>query len=389
MRHLLSLTLLALALLAHHSVAEAQCRVTVESLTRPSSEHLGVKVQGTASRNCDQVVVHWINPALPDKVINVNVNNSDPDVDNTWSFEYGPADGLTLSMLVNNFACNSDDFELEISCAGDDQCQIILPAEGMRVDCKEGGTSCVIQDVDLNCTGTGDLTAVTSVSGTDGVPLTVRLRVVRDGEEVATVTGTEQDGFLTVTSAFDFEPGDYTVTAEITAPAECATLNTTTFSVPDGFCQPAPDDGGNDDDESDEECATCELCGGDIFCCIAWVLLFIALFVLVAAILYLFCDPSGGGGVGWIVLAVALIAFILALWWIIANCDFDLCTLLQVIVGAITLDLTLVCAVEGLFPCFSAVICGITVIGGIQIRNWFFILIIGMLTMLGIQVLCR
>ena len=104
--------------------------------------------------------------------------------------------------------------------------------------------------------------------------------------------------------------------------------------------------------------------------------------------MYLICDPSGGGGWGWLILAIAALVFGLALWWIVVHCQFNLCALLEMIATAFTIDLTMVCAVEGLFPCFSAFVCGVTVIAGQAIRNWFLILIVGFLIVLGIQLVC-
>jgi hypothetical protein len=105
--------------------------------------------------------------------------------------------------------------------------------------------------------------------------------------------------------------------------------------------------------------------------------------------MYLICDPSGGGGWGWLILLIALLVFALSLWWIVVNCHFNVCVLLTMIGGAFTIDLMMVCAIEGLFPCFSSLVCGITIIAGIQIRNWFLILLAGALFLLGVQITCQ
>jgi hypothetical protein len=352
-----------------------------------------------ASEDCDQIRVTWTNPALPEQIVDVNTNlpDNDPGNDNvprTWSATYGAEEGITLSMLVNNFDCNSSNYSFEVSCVGQPACQIVTP-ETSRVTCKDDVITCAIQDVDLNCfeiDSNRRLRAETFVSGTDGVPITVQLTVTRaGGGPLQSAPVTDNDGGVSNSFEFDFQSGDYTVRAEITSPEECRTSREVQVTITDNDCSQSTDEGGGGGvviPPDEETCPTCELCGGDLWCCLFWAFVFILLFISIATIIYLFCDPSGGGGWGWLILVIALILLALSIWWIVANCDFNLCTLLSVIVGAVTLDIALVCAIEGLFPCFSAVICGVIVIAGIQIRNWFIIMLIGLLVLFGINVFC-
>src|SRR5215212_4523907 len=90
----------------------AQCAIQVEAVTRQSADDLNIKVQGTCSQTCQQITVHWTSPLLPDKTVTANPNNDDPTAPKTWSVQYTSADGLTFSMLANNFGCGSTNFSL-------------------------------------------------------------------------------------------------------------------------------------------------------------------------------------------------------------------------------------------------------------------------------------
>jgi hypothetical protein len=380
----------------------AQCAIQAETVARVSADALGFTVQGTCSRDCREITVHWINPGLPDKTTAVSLS-PDASQPGTWSVPYSSADGLTLSMLLNNFPCGSTNFSVEVSCTNVPGCQANISAGALAVACKETAALCSIQDTDLHCGNNGRLTAETSVSSTGSENVSVALAVTRDGQNVASASLTDNDGFITVSEDFDFAAGSYSVTTTVDSPPSCAQTRTTTFTITNDQCAspassptptapttptqpvtPVPDPpGGNN-----TACPECEFCGGEWSCCIAWIFIFIGLFLLIATILYLICDPTGGGGWGWLVLAIAAVIFGLALWWIIVHCQFDVCRFLEILTLAATVDLVMVCAIQGLFPCFSAVICGLTVIGGVQIRNWFFILMAGALIILGIEVLC-
>jgi len=210
-----------LGLLAFYDLgtsAFAQCVITVEAVTRQSPDDLTIVLQGTCSHACQQITVHWTNPALPDKTVSANVNNDDPSALNTWSVQYASTDGLTLSMLVNNFPCGSTNFSVQASCANIPNCQVNTPASGLGVACKRNETVCTIQDIDLHCGENGRLTAETSVSSTGSENVSVTLDVTKDGQNVASRTLSDNDGFVTVTKDFDFAAGTYTVTTSVTAP---------------------------------------------------------------------------------------------------------------------------------------------------------------------------
>src|SRR2546423_1785815 len=52
----------------------AQCTIQPQTVHRASADDLNIGVQGTCSADCQQITVHWINPALPDKTVPVNLN---------------------------------------------------------------------------------------------------------------------------------------------------------------------------------------------------------------------------------------------------------------------------------------------------------------------------
>ena len=376
-----------IALYGSSMSAFAQCVVQLDPVARQSADDLTIRVQGTCSRDCQQITVRWTNPPLPDKIISPNLNRDDTTVPNTWSVTYAAADGLTLSMLLNNFGCDSTNFSLQASCANVPSCEVRSPTNGMTVQCKEASPICAIQDTDLHCLDDGRLRAETSVSSTGGQSVSVTLAVTRDGQDVASQSLSDNDGFVTVTRDLDFVAGTYTLTTSVTAPASCVQTRATSFTI-DRVCAVGSPTTDAATPNPPPPCATCAFCGGDWTCCVAWVLVFIALLVLVATVMYLICDPSGGGGWGWLILLIAALVFGLALWWVVAHCQFDLCTLLQMLAAAFTIDLLMVCAIEGLIPCISALICGVTTIAGQAVRNWFLILLLGFLVTLGIRIIC-
>jgi hypothetical protein len=392
----------------------AQCAIQVEAVTRQSADDLNIRVQGTCSQSCQQITVHWTSPLLPDKTVTANPNNDEPTAPKTWSVQYSSADGLTFSMLRDNFGCGSTNFSLQAACTNVPNCQTNIVAGGSSLRCKDAGALCTIADVDLHCSADGRLTADTTVRSPGGENVSVTLAVTRDGQSVATRSLTDNDEFITVSQDFDFAPGTYIVTASVTAPPACVQSQPANFTFAQNDCAgsppssptptaiappaptPTPTVGSIIITPSPSPtpvaprspCPTCTICGGDWGCCIAWALVLIGLLALIATIMYLICDPSGGGGWGWLILLIALLVFALSLWWIVVNCQFNLCVLLEMIGGAFTIDLMMVCAVEGLFPCFSSLVCGITIIAGIEIRNWFLIALAGALFILGVQVTC-
>jgi hypothetical protein len=197
----------------------AQCSIEPQTIARQSADDLNIHVQGTCSRDCHQITVHWVNPPLPDKTVSVNLNLDDPTQPSTWSVPYGSADGLTLTMLLNNFPCGSTNFSVEISCADVTGCPATPPAGGLKVACKQGDAVCSIQDIDLHCGANGRLTAETSVSSTGSESVSVTLAVTKDGQNVASRSFSDNDGFVTISEDFDFAAGTYAVTTSVTAPA--------------------------------------------------------------------------------------------------------------------------------------------------------------------------
>ena len=401
------LILLGLLALSHSGTALfAQCTIQPQTVHRASADDLNIGVQGTCSSDCQQITVHWINPLLPDKTVPVNPNTDDPNSPRTWSVPYGGTDGLSLTMLLNNFACGSGNFSVEISCDGVPGCAVTAPAGGLKVGCKVGDAVCSIPDIDLHCGANGRLTAETSVSSTGSENVSVTLAVTKDGQNVASRSFTDNDGFISISQDFDFAPGTYTLTTSITSPASCAQSRNSTFTITANQCAgdtvtPTPTATASASSSptpnapatptappNNSTCPECSFCGGDWTCCVAWVFIFIGLFFLIATIMYLICDPTGGGGWGWLVLLIAALVFAAALAWIIVHCQFDICRFLEILTAAFTIDLAMVCGIEGLFPCFSALVCGVTVIAGTAIRNWFLILLIGFLILLGIHVIC-
>ncbi len=124
-------TLLGLLALSQTSPSLlAQCTIQPEGVHRESADDLNIVVQGTCSNDCQQITVHWTNPALPDKTVPVNFNSDDPTQPSTWSVPYGSGDGLTLTMLLNNFPCGGTNFSVEISCANAPGCTATIPAGG-------------------------------------------------------------------------------------------------------------------------------------------------------------------------------------------------------------------------------------------------------------------
>src|SRR6476619_715321 len=146
----------------------AQCVIQVEAVTRQSPDDLNIVAQGKCSQDCQQITVHWTSPALPDKTVTANPNNDDPTALKTWSIPYGSADGLTFSMLANNFGCGSTNFSLQATCANVPNCQANIVAGASSVACKDPGALCNIQDLDLHCSSNGQLTADTTVRSTGG-----------------------------------------------------------------------------------------------------------------------------------------------------------------------------------------------------------------------------
>jgi hypothetical protein len=404
---ILSLVLGTIAL-AHANSLFAQCSIQPQIIARLSANDLNITVQGTCSHDCQQITVHWTNPLLPDQTVPVTVNSDDPNQPSTWSAHYGSGEGLGLNMLQDNFGCGSNAFAVEVSCANAPGCQVTMPVGGLKVACKDGDPVCNIRDIDMHCAPDGRLTAETTVLSTGSETVAVTLVVTKDGQNVVNRSFSDNDGVVSISQDFAFAAGTYTATTSVTAPASCVNTRSANFTFTANQCAgsaatPSPTATATSppavastptatpaatSTPNNSTCPECSFCGGDWTCCVAWVLVFIGLLVLIATIMYLICDPSGGGGWGWLILLAAALVFAAALWWVVVHCQFDLCRFLQLLIGAVTLDLTMVCAIEGLFPCFSALICGLTVIAGVSIRNWFIILMIGILIIMGIQVAC-
>ncbi len=124
--HLRKTTLLvsfALISLFGHERLNAQC--TIDNLSFiPNTNHDGIVVHGVTTQ-CSSVTVRFTNPQLADKSQAVTVGSP-------FAVEFGPGDGVTATMLQNNFVCGSRNFKGIIFCTDDPNCGHTL--EG-QIDC--------------------------------------------------------------------------------------------------------------------------------------------------------------------------------------------------------------------------------------------------------------
>ena len=97
----------ALISLFAHERLNAQCTIDNLSFT-PNTNHDGIVVHGVTTQ-CNSVTVRFTNPQLPDK--SQAVTSGSP-----FAVEFGPSDGVTATMLQNNFVCGSRNFKGIVFC---------------------------------------------------------------------------------------------------------------------------------------------------------------------------------------------------------------------------------------------------------------------------------
>src|SRR5581483_4306409 len=122
-RHPRKTTLLvsfALMSLFAYQQLNAQCTIDNLSFT-PNTNHDGVVVHGVAT-GCNSVTVRFTNPQLPDKSQAVIAGSP-------FAVEFGPSDGVTSTMLQNNFVCGSQNFKGIIFCTNDPNCVQMIRGE--------------------------------------------------------------------------------------------------------------------------------------------------------------------------------------------------------------------------------------------------------------------
>ena len=110
----------ALISLFAHERLNAQCTIDNLSFT-PNTNHDGIVVHGVTTQ-CNSVTVRFTNPQLPDK--SQAVTSGSP-----FAVEFGPSDGVTATMLQNNFVCGSRNFKGIIFCTADPNCGHTLDGE--------------------------------------------------------------------------------------------------------------------------------------------------------------------------------------------------------------------------------------------------------------------
>lgn len=110
----------ALISLAGQARLNAQCSIDNLSFT-PNANHDGIVVHGVAT-GCNSVTVRFTNPQLADKSQAVTPGSP-------FAVEFGPADGVTATMLQNNFVCGSRNFKGIIFCTDNPNCGHTLDGE--------------------------------------------------------------------------------------------------------------------------------------------------------------------------------------------------------------------------------------------------------------------
>jgi hypothetical protein len=91
------------------------------------------------------------------------------------------------------------------------------------------------------------------------------------------------------------------------------------------------------------------LCNAN-FCCVYWELFYLAALFIIAALIYLFCNPTSG--IGWGVLLFAIGFLIFSIWALTKYCEFNFCTMWQLLATALATDIAAICLVDFL-PCVS------------------------------------
>ena len=103
----------ALISLAGQARLNAQCSIDNLSFT-PNANHDGIVVHGVAT-GCNSVTVRFTNPQLADKSQAVTPGSP-------FAVEFGPGDGVTATMLQNNFVCGSRNFKGIVFCTDNPNC---------------------------------------------------------------------------------------------------------------------------------------------------------------------------------------------------------------------------------------------------------------------------
>ena len=164
----------ALISLFAHERLNAQCTIDNLSFT-PNTNHDGIVVHGVTTQ-CNSVTVRFTNPQLPDK--SQAVTSGSP-----FAVEFGPSDGVTATMLQNNFVCGSRNFKGIIFCTGDPNCGHTLDGE---FDC----TSFCPPSISLSVhTANGDLVDPTPC-------LAAGSYIVKVNEQVPVSSDPDWDWFL-------------------------------------------------------------------------------------------------------------------------------------------------------------------------------------------------
>jgi hypothetical protein len=101
----------------------AQCTIDNLSFT-PNASHNGVVVHGVAT-GCNSVTVRFTNPQLADK--SQAVTSGSP-----FAVEFGPADGVTATMMQSNFVCGSRNIKGIVFCTENPNCGHEIRGE---IDC--------------------------------------------------------------------------------------------------------------------------------------------------------------------------------------------------------------------------------------------------------------
>jgi hypothetical protein len=164
----------ALISLFGHERLNAQC--TIDSLSyTPNANNDGVVVHGVAT-GCNSVTVRFTNPQLSDKSQAVTPGSS-------FDVEFGPSDGVTATMLQNNFVCKSQNFKGIVFCTDNENCVQFIRGE---IECPDFCPPSISLSVH---TANGDLVNPTPC-------LTTGTYIVKVNEQVPVSADPDWDWFL-------------------------------------------------------------------------------------------------------------------------------------------------------------------------------------------------